>query len=94
MNTLEAAVNMLRRHNCWRRGDDTVEAVDPTLLGCAIDVVCDHIEKVPDDVKQRGVIVLRDVVRCLRENGSYSDEEGEATNALEDLLAASGEVGK
>jgi len=53
MNTFDAAVNVLRRHNRWRRGDDTVEAVDPALLGCAIDTVCDHIEKqakVPDDV--------------------------------------------
>lgn len=51
MNTFDAAVNVLRRHNRWRRGDDTVEAVDPALLGCAIDTVCDHIEKqakVPD----------------------------------------------
>lgn len=44
MNTLEAAVILLRRHNRWRRGDDTIEAVDPALLGCAIDVVCDHID--------------------------------------------------
>jgi hypothetical protein len=44
MNILEAAVNMLRRHNRWRRGDETVDAVDPALLGCAIDTVCDHIE--------------------------------------------------
>ena len=45
MNTLEASVHLLRRHNRWRRGDDTVEMPDPALLGCAIDVVCDYIEK-------------------------------------------------
>lgn len=65
MNTFDAAVNVLRRHNRWRRGDDTVEAVDPALLGCAIDTVCDHIEKqakVPDDVARDaaiGAAVLR-----------------------------------
>ena len=31
---------------------------------------------------------LRDVVRCLRETGRYVDEEGEATNSLQDLLDA------
>lgn len=35
-----------------------------------------------------GVETLRDVIRCLRETGWYRDEEGESTNALEDLLAA------
>lgn len=33
-----------------------------------------------------GLFALRDVIRCLRETGSYADDEGEATNALEDLL--------
>ena len=62
MNTIEAAVNMLRRHNRWRRGDDTVEAVDPALLGCAIDTVCDHIEKqakVADDVVRLDFIISK-----------------------------------
>ena len=44
MNTLEAAVHLLRRHNRWRRGDESASMVDPALLGCAIDVVCDHID--------------------------------------------------
>jgi hypothetical protein len=32
-----------------------------------------------------GLYALQDVVRCLRETGRFVDEEGEATNALDDL---------
>ena len=71
MNTFDAAVNVLRRHNRWRRGDDTVEAVDPALLGCAIDTVCDHIEKqakVPDDVVTVPIAPTEEmVIAALRE---------------------------
>jgi hypothetical protein len=35
---------------------------------------------------EAGWQALRDVIRCLRETGSYHDEEGESTYALEDLL--------
>ena len=38
------------------------------------------------DTPPVGLFALRDAVRCLRETGRYIDEEGEATNALEDLL--------
>jgi hypothetical protein len=33
-----------------------------------------------------GIFALRDAVRCLRDTGRFVDEEGEATNALSDLL--------
>lgn len=35
----------------------------------------------------QGLEALRDVIRCLRETGIYRDEEGESTNALENLVA-------
>jgi hypothetical protein len=38
------------------------------------------------DTPPVGIFALRDVARCLRETGRFVDEEGEATNALEDLL--------
>lgn len=38
------------------------------------------------DTPPVGLFALRDAVRCLRETGRFVDEEGEATNALEDLL--------
>jgi len=37
MNTAEA-INILQRHNAWRRGDDeSAEMVAPKLIGQAID---------------------------------------------------------
>lgn len=77
----KAAVNMLRRHNRWRRGDDTVEAVDPALLGCAIDTVCDHIEKQANDVvllPAEATDAMQDNMReALIDQGWDSDSAGE-----------------
>ena len=38
------------------------------------------------DIPPVGLYALRDAVRSLRETGRFIDDEGEATNALEDLL--------
>lgn len=38
--TEREALELLQRHNCWRRGDDSVEMEDPRALGIAIDVAC------------------------------------------------------
>ena len=35
--TTEKALDILERHNLWRRGADYVEATDPRLLGMALD---------------------------------------------------------
>ena len=37
--TLSQAINILEQHNKWRRGDDTVPATIPVLLGLAIEKV-------------------------------------------------------
>jgi hypothetical protein len=39
--TTTQAIEILRQHNLWRRGSDDVPPTDPTLLGQAIDAVCD-----------------------------------------------------
>lgn len=47
LNTLDIinhAVNVLRMHNKWRRGDDKIEPTDPIELGNAIDTVVDYVE--------------------------------------------------
>ena len=44
--TYQEAIEILRQHNTWRRYNgpiaDTPEMTNPTLLGEAIDVVCDY----------------------------------------------------
>ena len=41
--SIEQAIDLLREHNIWRRGNFGEGAmVDPTDLGIAIDTVCDH----------------------------------------------------
>lgn len=34
------ALELLLRHNRWRRGDDSIEMANPTAIGLAIDVAC------------------------------------------------------
>ena len=46
--TEREALELLQRHNRWRRGDDSVEMADPRAIGLAVDVACrvlaEHIE--------------------------------------------------
>ncbi len=42
---VEDAIKLLRDHNKWRRGDETLEMAHPTQLGIAIETVCDAAEK-------------------------------------------------
>lgn len=46
--TEQEALELLQRHNRWRRGDDSVEMGDPRAIGLAIDEACrvlaEHIE--------------------------------------------------
>lgn len=47
--TEREALELLQRHNRWRRGDDSVEMAAPRALGLAIDVACrvlaEHIQE-------------------------------------------------
>lgn len=40
MMTEREALELLQRHNRWRRGDDSVEMADPRAIGLAIDEAC------------------------------------------------------
>lgn len=37
--TLNEAIEILRKHNNWRRGDDSIPETNPTTLGLAIDTI-------------------------------------------------------
>ena len=66
MDKIDAAVDLLRRHNLWRRGDENVEMVDVALLGTAIDIACEELPRLRarlshqqgwiDAVMKRGVV--------------------------------------
>ena len=38
--TEQEALELLRKHNRWRRGDNSIEMADPRAIGLAIDVAC------------------------------------------------------
>lgn len=38
--TEQEALELLRKHNRWRRGDNSIEMADPKSLGYAIDLAC------------------------------------------------------
>lgn len=42
--TIERMIDILERHNLWRRGADDVEAPTPTEIGEAIDAVVDYLK--------------------------------------------------
>jgi len=47
--TEREVLELLQRHNRWRRGDDSVEMGDPRAIGLAIDEACrvlaEHIQE-------------------------------------------------
>lgn len=47
---IKQAIKILKEHNKWRRGDDTIQMHDPKQLGRAIDMVvslCDKLMQEP-----------------------------------------------
>ena len=67
--TYQEAISILRQHNLWRRYDGPIgeglEMTNPTLLGEAIDVVCDYeptwqdmrfIVKTADEVLEESIV--------------------------------------
>lgn len=57
--TEREALELLQKHNRWRRGDDSVEMANPSELGRAVDEACrvlaEHIhekEKTDDSTNQ------------------------------------------
>lgn len=43
--TEQEALELLQKHNRWRRGDNSIEMADPRAIGLAIDVACIHTRK-------------------------------------------------
>jgi hypothetical protein len=42
---IKKAIKILKNHNKWRRGDDTINMTDPTLLGIALDTVIEFVDE-------------------------------------------------
>lgn len=41
---IKSAINVLKEHNKWRKGDDSIKPTDPTELGNAIDLIVNFVE--------------------------------------------------
>jgi len=54
-------LNLIRQHNRWRRGDESLEMANPTELGHALDDVCNMIE-----TQQRMIDMLHDQLTKAR----------------------------
>ena len=44
MMTLKGAITVLENHNKWRRGDETIEMPNPSVLGMAIDIILKKVK--------------------------------------------------
>lgn len=42
---IKDAIEILKKHNRWRRGDETIEQMNPAEIGKAIDTVIQYCEK-------------------------------------------------
>jgi hypothetical protein len=45
---IEKAVNILEKHNKWRRGDESIDMVNPVILGKAIDLIISEMKNRQD----------------------------------------------
>lgn len=68
--TTEKALDILERHNLWRRGADYIEATDPRLLGMALDkaievlrlsIVVGQSEQLLDFIRWRKQVAVDDL---------------------------------
>ena len=41
-------VDFIRRHNRWRRGDESLAMEDPKAIGNALEAICDRVEELED----------------------------------------------
>ena len=44
--TLKKSIIILDKHNQWRRGDDSIEMINPVTLGNAIDLIVKNFKKI------------------------------------------------
>jgi len=44
--SITEAIAIVRAHNAWRRGGEDSEMADPTVIGIALDVLCDQAETI------------------------------------------------
>lgn len=58
---LQSAIQILKRHNEWRRGAE-INQEDPKLIGVAIDTVVEELE----------FMSLKDAYKVLKKNARYS----------------------
>lgn len=68
------AIEILKNHNKWRRGDDSIKMVNPTILGKAIDTVVNSLEVLIDSN-----VDLRDSYKKIFGQSCYEDEENGTT---------------
>lgn len=90
-NILDTLKNEFDEHEAEETGKPYTEQWE--IGGLSIERVCDCTPRAaltqPTTLQQAaGVHALSEVVRLLRKQGHYEDEEGEATNQLADLLDA------
>ena len=56
---LRASIDLLRRHNAWRRGEDGYEMESPADIGHAIEAVCTAAESLAKQLDELHDEVVR-----------------------------------
>ena len=74
--TNKKALDILERHNLWRRGADAVEPTDPILLGMAIDKAVEVLRLSETDVKHSANFHAKQIIKKLTLRPRLEDDDG------------------
>jgi hypothetical protein len=70
--TIEQAIEILRKHNEWRRGAEDIQPYAPSVIGEAIDVVVRYHSVESNEVVKGGVF---EIAGLFSEEHGFTDED-------------------
>lgn len=73
--TIQQAIQILERHNKWRRADEMMDMADPKTLGIAIDTIVNHhkTHNTPEPPPKQG---KQEVMNAVIEDMKQRREDG------------------
>lgn len=74
---IKEAIEILRKHNSWRRGNDNLKPTNPKLLGEAIDKIITFYDDLPYDIKTTPL--LNDIIKWTH---WFSPKQGYAEKCI------------
>jgi hypothetical protein len=74
MMELETIIDILEKHNKWRRGDDSIEMMNPSIIGEAIDEAIRGLKSTYSDGVKQGLMIAEILVSFNYDDICRSDD--------------------